>query len=243
MFSATTCAAALDAGAGVAPDFAFAHHAPGNRADARDAEDLPHFGDANRAIRVDRLQHALERQFDIFQQLVDHRVQADFDVHRLGMAAGCRIDVHVEAEDDRAGRARQHHVAFADVAHVARQDAQLDPFGVVLFNRAQRVDNRLQRPLHVHLDDQVEFFGLALAVLREDVFQRNRRASGRRARLVGGCPGALRPAPRAIFSFLTTSKVSPAIGMPLNPSTATGVEGPALLTVAPVSSYIAFRRP
>src|SRR5690606_25918782 len=57
-------AAALDAGAGVTACFTIADIAAGNGTDLADAEDLTDFGSADRLRCIDRIQHALNRQFD-----------------------------------------------------------------------------------------------------------------------------------------------------------------------------------
>src|SRR5690606_35769743 len=70
-------AVADQAGAGVAPDRARAHQAPGDGAEPAGPEDRADLGRAQLDLLVHRLEQALERRLDLLQGLVDDGVVPD----------------------------------------------------------------------------------------------------------------------------------------------------------------------
>ena len=72
----------------------------------------------------------------------------------LGLIARFLVGAHVEADDDRLRRRRQRDVGFGDAADAAMDDARRDFVGAELFERG---DDRLDRALHVALDDERQF--------------------------------------------------------------------------------------
>src|SRR5712691_8589391 len=141
-------------------------HAAGDRADARRAEQRAHLGLAERRLGLDRFQHADERLLDVLGQLVDDAVRADLDADALGQRARLGARAHVEADDQRAGGAREVDVVLRDAAHALVNDVHAN-FGVL--DLLQLGDCRLDGADDVALQDQVQLLDGALLHLREQL--------------------------------------------------------------------------
>src|SRR5690606_20084552 len=143
----------------------------GDVAELGRAEHLADLGDARLDLFELRLEHALERALDLFDGVVDHRVEAD--VHALtGSTLTClRVGTDVEAHDDRVVDRRQVHVGFGDRTDAAVDDAQLHR--VVDLDLEQRLLQRLDGTGHVALDDEVERLDLALFESAGEVLERD----------------------------------------------------------------------
>ena len=113
--------------------------------------DLAHFGLAEHDFALFRTQHSLERRAHVVHRLVDDLVQLDVDAFALGGRARVVVRPHVEADDDRAGRAREQNVALGDRADAAVNDFDLH-FGVRQLR--QRVGERFRRTALVGLDER-----------------------------------------------------------------------------------------
>ena len=79
---------------------------------------------------------------------VDHRVVADLDALAIGDRARVADGPHVEADDDRLGRRRQHDVGLVDAADAAVDDVDRDlllrQLGDLVLERLER--SRRRRP-------------------------------------------------------------------------------------------------
>ena len=93
--------------------------------------------------------------------------------------------------------------------------------------------DRLDRALHVGLEDDLHLLDLARLDLVEDVLQRHARRA-RQLLLAALRRGGARPAPWPPSRRSTTLNVSPASGTPSRPSTSTGVDGPASVMLLPL---------
>ena len=225
-------ALAQEADLRAAGDDALAHRAAGDRADLGDSEDRADLGLAGDDLLVDRLEQAEHRGLDLLDELVDDLVGADLHALGLGHLPAAPVGPDVEADDRGVGRARELHVVLGDAAHPAVHQHQLD---VVALELAQRLAAGLERALDVGLEHDVERGGLAALDLLEEVLEA--RAGRRGDRLVADEARALRFAPRPGSARAPgrrpTRISSPAKGGSEKPSTCTGVEGPADLTVLP----------
>src|SRR5689334_6860441 len=101
---------------GVAPDESRPDDATRDVAETRRAEDLADLRRAELDLFVDRLEHALEGRLDLLDGLVDDRVVADLHALAVGQVPGATLGPHVEADDDRIGRAGQVDVVLRDGA-------------------------------------------------------------------------------------------------------------------------------
>ena len=104
-------------------------------------------------VFVDGLQHALERVFDIFGQVVDNVVITDLDAFGASQRAGAGLRLRVETEDDRLGRHGKHDIALGDESARRVDDVDFRLLGVEFLQRAA---NRFNRALDIGLDDEVE---------------------------------------------------------------------------------------
>src|SRR5690606_4218147 len=154
----------------VAPRYAFEDVRPRDVTQARHANHTAHLGHTNGLILVNRFQHTLERQLDALDQLVDDAVGANLHPQRLRDALGSRVGANVKADDHRARRARQVDIALGDLADIRVQHANRQVAFPNLFNR---VDDRLQRAMHVYLDDQQKLFRFARLEAAENIVQRH----------------------------------------------------------------------
>src|SRR3954454_4776963 len=111
-----------DANLRTAADDAARHHAAGDVAEPRRAEDRAHFDLAEDRLGLDRLEHADERLLDVLGELVNDAVGADLDALALGQRARLRARPDVEADDQRACRARQVDVVLGDAADALQDD-------------------------------------------------------------------------------------------------------------------------
>ena len=153
-----------------------------DHAEPRDPEELPHLRLADRLLDLLRREHADERLLDVLGQLVDDAVRPDVDALAIGQAARLGVRADVEADDDRARRGREHHVALGDRADPRVDD--VDAYLRVLDLRELALD-RLERALDVALHDDVQVLDDSLSDPREEVLER--RAA---LRLLGELLGA-----------------------------------------------------
>ena len=160
--------AAVDAHLAITADLAFAHATACDLTDFRDVEDLQDFGLADHLFDKFGRQHAFEGFFHILGQAVDDVIQADRNAFRIGQTASAHVSLDAEANDDGLGSRGQHHVILADVAGLRVQDFDRD---IAFAQLVERVDDRLQRALHVGLEDQAQFLGLTGLVAGEEFLQ------------------------------------------------------------------------
>src|SRR5690606_32509406 len=150
------------------PHVAVDHHAAGDVAELRRAEDLAHFREAHDLLADLGREHAGERRLDVIDGLVDHAVVADVDAGLLDRVARACIRADVEADDDRVRRRGKLHVGLGDTADVRADYRDLH---VVRRQLLQRIAQRLRAAVHVGLDQHGQGRGARLAHLREDVVE------------------------------------------------------------------------
>src|SRR5439155_5876700 len=153
-----------------AGDIAAGHPAAGHRAGLGELEHLPHLRGPQHHLADLRLEHALERLAHLLDHLVDDLVEADLDLLAGGQLPGARVGAHVEADDDRPRGGGEQHVRFGDLAHRLADDAHLDLARAQL---AQRLGERLDRAVHVALEDDLELAHRTLRDLRVDLGERD----------------------------------------------------------------------
>ena len=122
----------------------------------------------------------------------------------------------------RVGRIGQFDVAFGDAAHGRVNDAHLYFVGVGI---GDGLLQRLDRALHVGLDDQVDRLDIAGLHRVEEVVQRDLALAGQcgvaslQLPLLGDAAG--------FVDVFHDENLSPADGNSSRPLTTTGVDGPA----------------
>src|SRR5262249_33162137 len=146
-------------------------HAARDRAEPRRTEQRANLRLAEGLLGLDRLQHADERLLDVLRELVDDAVGADLDAFALGERARLGARAHVEADDQRAGRAREVDVVFGDAAHGLVHDVHAY-LGVL--DLLQLRHGRFDRAYDVALEDQVQILDGALSELLEQRLERDR---------------------------------------------------------------------
>ena len=194
-----------------AGDDARADVAAGDGADPGHPEDLPDLGLAGDDLFELRGQQADHGLLDVLEDLVDDLVGPDLDVLGLGQLPGLAVRADVEADDRGVGRGGQRDVVLGDAADGAVHERQLD---VVALQLAQALGERLERALHVGLEDQVERGGLALLDLLKMSSSLTpfwTRASARWFLTRARCSRASATV-RAVFSSGATRNSSPASG-------------------------------
>src|SRR5262249_10772917 len=144
---------ANQADAGVAGDFALGDDTSRDPADSRRFEGLFDFRLAEGLLDLYGFQHPLHRVAEVLGDFVDHGVGADVDSLALGGAPRVGEGPHVEADDDRVGGRREHHVGLVDAAGLGMDDVDPD---LLLRDLGDLVLKRLQRAGDVGLDDDVE---------------------------------------------------------------------------------------
>ena len=122
-----------------------------------------------------RRQHARQQALQVVGQLVDHRIIADVDPFLVRQVARLLIGPDVEADDDRVRRLSQRDVRFGDAADAAVQEAYLHLVGR---QRLRRADDRLERALHIRLDNRGKFRGRALLDGRQHLLERAAAGGG-----------------------------------------------------------------
>src|SRR6185312_1282976 len=170
-----------------------AHEAARDRADLGDLEDLPHLGLAQHHFLLLGREQAFHRQLHLFDGLVDDAVGPDLHALAVGCGARVRIGTHVEADDDRARRAREQHVGFRD-----RADAAVDDLDLHFRRRElrQRVGQRFGRAALVGLDDDPQRGDAAGGRFGHEVFQRLHPAGAAVLRFALETLALLRDVPR-----------------------------------------------
>src|SRR5438105_9528401 len=145
-------AVADDPHAGAAADDAAGHVAAGDRAEARDPEELAHLHLAERLLGLDRAEHADERLLDVLRELVDDAVGADVDALALGERTRLGARPHVEADDERVRDRGEADVALRD-----RADARVDDIHAHLgmLDLLELRHGRLDGAVDVALHDEV----------------------------------------------------------------------------------------
>src|SRR3954468_13218157 len=156
---------------GTALDDAARDHAAGDRADARSAERLPHLGLAQHLLDLLRREHADQGLLDVLGELIDHAVRADVDALAIRPRLRLSVRAHVEPDHDRVRGCRQVDVRGRDAA-----DTRVDDVHRHLGMRDLRelALGRLDRSLHVRLDDQAELLDGALLHRTEQILQADR---------------------------------------------------------------------
>src|SRR5690606_6781264 len=142
--------------------------APCDDADAWDIEDLAHLSTSKDMLHEFWLEQTLQRRFDIGDEVVDDRVQADIDALAVGQLLGLRGWSHVEADDDGIGGRGQHHIALGNAADRPLNDAKTYLARAQFFDR---VPHSLDRALHIGFDQDVEFFHLAFFDLAIEILK------------------------------------------------------------------------
>src|SRR6185369_9083320 len=161
-----------------ARDLAGRHHAAGHDHALREPEHLADLGAAEHDLLQLGLEHALERELHVLLGLVDDVVEPDLDLLALRQLARAHVGPHVEADDDRVRGRGEQHVGLGDLAHGRADDAHRD---LARRQLLQRLAQRLDRAVHVALDEHLE---LVRAALAEAVVERRERDRLGRAELV-----------------------------------------------------------
>ena len=201
----------------------FVTYAAGDRAEARDAEELPHLDLADRLLGADRREHPDERLLDVLGELVDHAVGADLDALAVGERARLGVRADVEADDHRVRGRGEHDVVLGDRAH-ALVDHVHAHLGVL--DLGELGDRGLDGADDVALEDEVQVLDRAFLELREERLERNAAASRAARAAPGGAARRARCAKsRAARSFSTTFATSPAGGGWSKPRISTGSPG------------------
>ncbi len=144
------------------------HVAAGDGADPGHAEDLADLGLAGDDLLELGGEHADHGLLDVLEHLVDDLVGADLDVFGVGQLAGLAVGAHVEADDRGVGRGGERDVVLGDAADGAVHERELH---LVALELAEALGERLERALHVGLQDQVQRGRLARLDLVEDVLE------------------------------------------------------------------------
>ena len=150
-------------------DHAIGNPATGNPADLGDVEGLQNARVAKVALAFLRLEQTAHQRLHVVHQLVDDRVVADVDAVALGAVARLCVGTDVEADHHGLRGAGQRDVGLGDTADALVQDVDLDLVGRQLL---QGADDRLDRAVHVALDDDRQLFGRAFLERGEHGFQR-----------------------------------------------------------------------
>src|SRR4051812_9511806 len=168
-----------------APDDPLGDHAASDLADAGDVEHLADRGIAEEPLAQGRRQHAGKRVPHVVDHVVDDRVVTDLDAVALRQVARLRVGADIEADNHRAGRLGEDHVALVDAAHRRMQHPHRYFVGRQLIKRA---DDRFERALDVGFDDDRQLLRGPSRYLREHLLQR--AASAGRG---GGIAASARP--------------------------------------------------
>ena len=134
-------------------DRAVADVAAGNDADLRRLERLAHLRLAEHDLALLGAEHAFERRAHVVDGVVDHLVQLDLHAFALGRSTRVVVRAHVEADNDRTGRAGEQNVALRHRTDAAVNDFHLN-FGVGQLR--QRVGERFRRTALVSLDEHAQ---------------------------------------------------------------------------------------
>jgi hypothetical protein len=195
---------------------------PGDRAEARDAEERAHLGLADDRLGLDRRQHADERLLDVLGQLVDDAVLADLDPLPLGELARLGRGTHVEADDHRVRGGGEVDVVLGD-----RADARVDHvdahLGCSIFSSSPTIAST--EPCTSPLRTMLRSCDAAGLHLLEELLERDAAARLLRERLAAQPPPRCCASSRARRSFSTTRPSSPAGGGWSKPRISTGSPG------------------
>ena len=157
-----------DADLGIVRDLAFEHIAARDE-NFRELHDLTDLDLAADDFFVFRRKQAGHGRLDVVQRVVNDLIGADVDLLGVRRPARVGVGAHVERDDQRVGRSRQHDVGLADRADAGMHDA--DAHFLVLVQREQRSRQRLDGALHVGLDDDVQVLDMALLNLMEQIVE------------------------------------------------------------------------
>src|SRR5919106_4981182 len=153
----------------IATDRPVEDHAPRDQAQARHAERRAHLGLPQRNLLELRSEQPPRRVLDVLNGLVDDPVSADVDACLLREPARMSVGNDAETDHDGVRCLRERDVVLGDGPHAFAEHVHLDEGLVELGELAVE---RLNRPLSVRLDQQVELGYLALARGREELHQR-----------------------------------------------------------------------
>ena len=140
--------------------------------------------------RKRRLEQALHGVAHVVEGVVDDRVEADVDAFALGGGGRLRLRPDVEADDDGVRGRRQHDVALGDAAD--RRVQHVEPHLVGRQPR-ERIGERLDRALHVGLDDDAQLLRVAGLHLAVEVLERHLGGLEQRSPRGAWRAGARRP--------------------------------------------------
>ena len=172
-----------------AADDAVRDHAARDRAEPRDLEERAHLGLAEDLLGRDRREHPDERLLDVLGELVDDAVGADVDALALGELPRLGARPDVEADHERVRRRCEVDVVLGDPADAGVD--HVDPHLGVL-DLPELADERLDRALHVALEDDVEVLdGARLHLLEERLERHAGRLRALRELLAAEALGAL----------------------------------------------------
>src|SRR3546814_224336 len=138
-------------------EHALGHQQPGRLAVLAGREHLADFGAADDILDHQRSKLARHRRLHRVGEVVDDIVILKLNAAALGNLARLGVRTDVEADDRRARGTRQRHVALGDATDARMENADLD---VLVRDTVDGIDDRLDRALHVGLDDKREFHRL-----------------------------------------------------------------------------------
>ena len=209
----------------VALDLAVAHGATGDLADLGDLEDVDDFGPTLVVLAVNRIEKSEHGLGHLVLQLVDDRVQADFNVFAIGKILRLLFRLDVEPDDDGVRCRGQKDVRFGDGTDAGMQDLDAHLLGGHAY---EHIGQHFDRALHIALEDEIEVLDAGELDLLGEAFERNPRALGELSFALLEF-AVLRDALGLVAIGNHQDTVSPASGMPSSPRISTGVEGHGLL--------------
>ncbi len=166
------CVVADEADLRTAADDAFGDAAAGDLSVLRDREDLEDRRVAEEGLPEFWLQHAGEHGLHVVDEVVDDGVITQFDLGAFGLVAGVGVRPNVEADDRRAGCGGEDDVRFRYAADAGVKDAHAH---FICRQFVEAADDRLDRALHVALNDERQFLDLGVLQLRHHLFERGAR--------------------------------------------------------------------
>src|SRR5713101_296781 len=133
-------------------------------------EGLTHLRSPKRLLAIGRCKQPLHRFADIVYRLVDNRVEANLDAFLFRELRGLLFGPHIKAEDNRLGGRGQRDVGFRNRADGSMNQVELDFVGR---KPLQRIGERLDRAVHVALDNDAQLLHLTRRHLLAQVFERD----------------------------------------------------------------------